>query len=258
MNNHTNFILKPIANVLKDAITASAGIGNGIETYPLCDYIFQSTFLKMTGFQEQKMKCICWEMASNDYEYRYKRYSQNPLGECSCIEEKNKVYSDLINQITKRNPTFDIQSTINKQELLLEIKTEIATLFDHTNWSIWLQNDYNKYKDIVQEFEGNCFIGGKKLFVKCENCNKNGKNHSIPKCANALNLESIYDKLYIHRNQCAHNTLSYQQNLPTLTTLAKDDYKYNNYFVYFFLLILIDKIVIYLYENYLNVLRNSI
>ena len=172
MNNHTNFILKPIANVLKDAITASAGIGNGIETYPLCDYIFQSTFLKMTGFQEQKMKCICWEIASNDYEYRYKRYSQNPLGECSCIEEKNKVYSDLINQITKRNPTFDIQSTINKQELLLEIRTEIATLFDHTNWSIWLQNDYNKYKDIVQEFEGNCFIGGKKLFVKCENCKK--------------------------------------------------------------------------------------
>ena len=70
-------------------IPANAGIGNGIETYPLGDYIMQSVFLKMTGFQEQKMKCICWELASNDYEYRYYRFTQNKLGECSNYKEKN-------------------------------------------------------------------------------------------------------------------------------------------------------------------------
>ena len=67
MNNHTEFILSPITGILKDVVSASTGIGSGIETYPLCDYIMQSVFLKMTGFQEQKMKCICWELATNDY-----------------------------------------------------------------------------------------------------------------------------------------------------------------------------------------------
>ena len=70
MKNHKNFILSSISDVLNDAVSASAGVNSGIETYPLCDYIMQSVFLKMTGFQEQKMKCICWELATNDYEYR--------------------------------------------------------------------------------------------------------------------------------------------------------------------------------------------
>lgn len=62
--NHNKFILLPISEILKDVATASVGVGTGIETYPLCDYVMQSVFLKMTGSQEQKMKCICWELAS--------------------------------------------------------------------------------------------------------------------------------------------------------------------------------------------------
>ena len=81
-NTHSDFIFSPITEVLKDAVTASSGIGNGIETFPLYDYVMQSTFLKATGFQEQKMKCICWEIATFDYEYRYE-FTKTPLGECS-------------------------------------------------------------------------------------------------------------------------------------------------------------------------------
>src|SRR5688572_16987320 len=87
LNNHTEFILSPTTDILRDVVSASAGIGHGIETYPLCDYVMQSAFLKMTGFQEQKMKCICWELATNDYEYRYE-FTKNPLGECSSYKEK--------------------------------------------------------------------------------------------------------------------------------------------------------------------------
>ena len=72
--NHTDFILAPISDILKDSISASDGIGSGMETFPLSDYVMQSVFLKMTGFQEQKMKCIVWDLATIDYEYRYKRY----------------------------------------------------------------------------------------------------------------------------------------------------------------------------------------
>ena len=45
MSKHDKFILMPMNTILKDAILATSGIGNGIETYPLCDYIIQSIFL---------------------------------------------------------------------------------------------------------------------------------------------------------------------------------------------------------------------
>jgi hypothetical protein len=54
MPKHTDFILSPITDILREVVSANAGIGNGIETYPLSEYILQSAFLKMTGFQEQK------------------------------------------------------------------------------------------------------------------------------------------------------------------------------------------------------------
>ena len=47
MSKHDKFILMPMDTILKNAILATSGIGNGIETYPLCDYIIQSIFLKI-------------------------------------------------------------------------------------------------------------------------------------------------------------------------------------------------------------------
>ena len=70
MSKHEAFILTPITSVLEEMTVAASGIDAGIETYPLWDYILQSTFTKMTGFQEQKMKCIDWELATNGYDYR--------------------------------------------------------------------------------------------------------------------------------------------------------------------------------------------
>ena len=111
MRKQTDFILSPITDILKDAVSASAGIGNGIETFPLCDYIMQSVFLKMTGFQEQKMKCICWEMATVDYDYRRALLANDDkLGECSSYEDKNKIYKRLVAQIKNHDPKFDIDT----------------------------------------------------------------------------------------------------------------------------------------------------
>lgn len=67
-----------------------------------------------------------------------------------------------------------------------------------------------------------------------------------------ISLLKIYeDHLYRRRNRIAHNTQSYQQNLPTLKTLVNDDYLYENYFVHFSLLVLIDNIFIELFRKYI-------
>ena len=232
MNSHKDFILSPITNILNDVVTANAGIGNGIETYPLGDYIMQSVFLKMTGFQEQKMKCICWELATYDYEYRYRRYTLKPIGECSTYEEKKTIYKDLIEQIKKHIPNFDVSTFLNKEQIRATTLSEIQDIFSNTNLSTWSQKNFVEFSTNTTLIQNNHFGSMSNLF---ENV-----------------LQDRYSQLYTHRNRCAHNTLSYQQNLPTLQTIVHESYRYDNYFVRFALLTLLDKIFIALYIKYIE------
>lgn len=236
MNKHTDFILSPITDILQEVAYANSGIGGGIETYPLSEYILQAVFLKMTGFQEQKMKCICWDIATNDYEYRYDRYTKKPIGECSSFDEKNSIFMDLLAQIKKCKPNFDL-TTIDKSNIRSATIEHITTVFSNSNLSAWDQRnlfEFIKDKSILQD---NQFLD--------------------PKALLQTELQKKYKQLFTHRNRCAHNTLSYQENLPTLKTLFDVNYKYDNYFVRFAILILIDKIFINLYNVYLEVLEEN-
>ena len=239
--NHNNFILSPVSDILKDMISATSGIGDGIETYPLCDYIMQSTFLKMTGAQEQKMKCIVWELATYDYEYRYFRFTQKPLGECSSYNDKQKIYKDLIDQIEKYGiKKFDINS-INKNLLLNQTTPLIRDTFFNTNLSVWAERSFREYTSIWSVISHDYFATKDNLFSNTAGIS--GNPYSL--------IEMYNNHLYKHRNRIAHNTLSYQQNLPTLNMLIKEEHKFNNYFIYFSILILIDNIIMNLYKRYL-------
>ncbi|WP_395047871.1 hypothetical protein [Flavobacterium sp.] len=243
MHNHSQFILSPISDILKDVVSASAGIGSGIETFPMCDYVMQSVFLKMTGSQEQKMKCICWEMATNDFEYRY-HFTKMPLGECSTFKDKQTIYKDLIKQIKKYNSSFNVLTEINKAEILSTTTSELTNRFLNTNLSIWAQKSFNEYSTIWNSILISSFA--------------NDDNTLFAAGTTDNSLKRIYEEhLYKRRNKIAHNTQSYQQNLPTLKTLLGENIKYENYFVYFGVLILIDKIFVELYKKYLIVLEDN-
>jgi hypothetical protein len=222
--------MSPISGILTEVVVANNGIGDGIETYPLSEYIFQSVFLKMTGFQEQKMKCIIWDLATNDYFYRYKRYTQTPFGECSSYKEKKDIYKDLVELITNFKPNFRAHRDIDKSALEVETLLEMKAIFSGTNLSSWSQNSYLDFENDLTVIPAVEFITEKNLFE--------------PK------LQEKYELLYRHRNRCAHNTLSYQENLPTLNTLLKTNPKNDNYFVRFTLLMLLDKIFTTLYTEY--------
>jgi hypothetical protein len=236
-NIHTDFILSPISSILRDVVSASSGIGSGIETFPLCDYIIQSAFLKMTGFQEQKMKCIIWELATIDYDYRRALLANDDkLGECSSYSDKDKIYKRLVAQIKKYNPQFDIRNDINATVLRDETMEYIKNEFSNTNVSIWAQGNFNEFISSSTVIKPEHFIqedakGNTYLFVNV--------------------LQDKYGVLYNHRNRIAHNTYSYQQDLPTLKTLLSPSYRYENYFIYFSILLLIDKVFISLYQKYL-------
>ena len=241
--NHNKFILSPISEILKDVSAASIGVGKGIETYPLCDYVMQSVFLKMTGAQEQKMKCICWELATNDYEYRYFRFTQKRLGECSDYSEKREIYKDLVKQINNGDSSFVSLTQVERADILSNTSLAIGNIFIDSNLLIWAQRKFNEYQNIWRGVLNTHFANDKdNLFTGI----------------NGYSLKHIYEQhLYKHRNRIAHNTLSYQQNLPTLRTLITENHKYDNYFIYFALLILIDETFIELYKKYLEIIEST-
>ncbi|WP_038177382.1 hypothetical protein, partial [Treponema pedis] len=67
------------------------------------------------------------------------------------------------------------------------------------------------------------------------------------------NLKDIFDSMYKHRNRCAHNLLSYQDNLPSFEELKSEENKYDNWFLRFFILILLDNIFIYIFKEYIKI-----
>lgn len=250
-NIHTKFILTPIVEILKETATACRCIGIGIETQPLCEYIMQTTFLKMTGASEQKLKCICWEMATYDYDYRYQKLTK-PLGECSCYDEKKSVYNDMLYVISNLDPNYCFDSLFSndaKNKICERIKENIIKVMSGTSIENWESRCFLLYKNEPLKFLDSKLFSNKAT----------DKNAKFPYGFFEKDLKDYYESVvYRHRNRCAHNLKSYQNNLPTLKTLVKPNYEYENYFHMFSVLMLLDEIYITMYKEYLNLLNDRI
>jgi len=279
VSKHTDFILTPITTILEEAVAATSSIGDGIETYPLCDYILQATFLKMTGFQEQKMKCIAWELGTNDFEFRYWWLEKANLGTYSSYDHKNNIYKEFYQVLKRINIDFSI-TDINKKSLLDNATHKINEIFKDSNLISWVRADFSYFvsddwTDIDQflKDENNMFVSipnennrPKKPERKEKDSDQayedklreyNSK-YTIYIKNKEHNLRCKYEIMFNQRNRLAHNTLSYQQNLPTLNKLVNETQESRNYFIWFGLLTLIDNIFIELYRLYQDGLEDKL
>lgn len=243
ISQHSEFILSPLLKILKDGIAACRAIGDGIDSYPLGEYLMQSLFLKMTGAQEQKMKCICWELATLDYDYRYEFLNKKKYGECSSYSCKNNIFNDLIEIVRKEDSSFEPSSLID-EPFCTNVLKEIDALYRNSALCIWQSREYQFYKEkysTVLKFNQIKYplhINSYQLFQPP--------------------LKAKYEQVvYRHRNQCAHNTLSYQVNKPDLSVLSSSDFGYHSYFFRFAILILIDEIFMKVFQRYIDLLQNS-
>ncbi|MFR4528721.1 MAG: hypothetical protein ACLT36_03995 [Streptococcus salivarius] len=279
MSKHTDFILTPITTILEEAVAATNSIGDGIETYPLCDYILQATFLKMTGFQEQKMKCIAWELGTNDFEFRYWWLEKANLGTYSAYDQKNSIYKEFCQVLKRINIDFGINE-INKQILLENTIQKIDEIFKDSNLISWVRADFSYFVSDGWTDTDQFLKDEKNMFVSMPNENNRPKKPERKegdseqgyedklkdykkKYTNYIkniehNLKCKYENMFNQRNRLAHNTLSYQQNLPTLTKLVNETQSSRNYFIWFGLLTLIDNIFIELYQLYQDVLEDKL
>lgn len=245
--SHIPFILKPATDIVKEAIWSLNATRGGIEAYPICGYLFHSLFLKLTGAQEQKLKCICWEMACRDYDYRYERFERNRYSECSDYKDKSMVYNDLLNEIRKRDESFIVDDA-EKDAIINEWRTSTQALFENSLMASCFKKSFDDYITLASNVRKSWIMKDTQLLTKKDNL-PSGETSAT--CGMAL--QEIYVRhVYVERNRCAHNTRSYQHNLPSLKSMMADDYKMQNYFLFMSVLLLLDSIFIRLFEDYLH------
>lgn len=253
---HDEFILTPISKVLEDVYNATDCIEVSIDTYPLCDYIMQSLFLKMTGFQEQKIKCLCWELASIDFNFRRETFENWPYSTCSEYKHKNQIFGKMCALLSERIPNYEFTPD-QRKGLIQKTKDTIDAFYNESNLKSWLEKSYYEYSITFGYVVEDCIAhGSKELFSTCDHCTKKGSKNNPRICLfpEGHNLLNLYREMYDNRNRCAHNVSSYQQNLPKLETLASSGYVYRNYLMHFALLVLIDNIFIHMYKQWAEVI----
>ena len=204
---HTDFIISDIFDVVDDAIMSTSSIGQNIAHYSLCEYLFQSVFLRLTGYQEQKLKCILWEIASDDLDFRYKYLSGSvKVNECSQLSDKNIVYNILKKTLEDKNHPFLFPDEIEINRQISEIKDNLISKFETSVFRKWLPREYSRFIEFSSNirYKRDGYFTLKSIF--------GGDNY----------LNEAFDKLYRHRNRCAHNLLSYQSNVPKLLDFTKD------------------------------------
>ena len=163
----------------------------------------------------------------------------NKLGECSSYKDKNEIYKDMIETIKECSSDFEIKGFLDKKDFMDSIENNIVTIFNNSHLANFKLKSFKQFLDIWKKlFSENSLL--------TDNLFQSEEKH--------IRLINVYqDYLYKARNRIAHNTLSYQQNLPTLKVLKGEDYKYENYFLWFAILVLIDEVFLRLYKKYLEV-----
>lgn len=252
MNRDENirFINSKLEDSVREVVSAANLLGDGMEFYAVNDYLIQSLFLKLTGAQEQKMKCICWELATDNLSYRYKRYYEKwSLSQCSSYYDKTVVYEDIIKNIKRHDPNYALftdPSGNDKKLVLNHILDVMNNIFLNTNIERIHRKKYNEFVSVWNNIIPACLAPTTKWLFK--NGNREAPLEGLKRDEE---LYAIYFLLYNYRNRYAHNATSYQLNLPRFYEINDDIYQtFNNVFIFIAELILIDDIFRTLFSAY--------
>jgi hypothetical protein len=240
-----SFVFSSASEILADAVSSSNMIGDGINCFPVFDFIVTATFLKMTGCLEQKIQAIRWELATNNLEYRRDLLSSG-ISDCSSYKDKNEVFKQIAREL--RALSLSAKYIVKQKEYLSDIKQKLKIIFDISSFRNIMPRSYMEYKKIIDE-----------LIYDSENYSLfNTKGINIPLFGEKRDhmlgknkLHFIFENyVYQKRNQIAHNTKINLQNKPLIKTMNDENFKYDNYFVFFAVLMLMDKIYIDMFRLY--------
>lgn len=162
-DEHITCVRSRIISIFKEVIRVSDSLGCGMEAAAVNPYLLQGLFLKLTGALEQKLKCICWLLASDDLEYRHARYYKGwSLHECSTLNDKYQVYEDILAQINKKEPDYKLLIAGYGKRLLCNVFDEIYNLLHESNVARINQSKFDEFVNIFPNIKEENIIHQKK------------------------------------------------------------------------------------------------
>lgn len=259
-SQHGDFILSMASDILHEATMALLPIDDNMMMLKAYDYILQTAFIKMTGFLEQKMKCICWEIASRSYEYRYGTFCDNRICGFSTYKEKKYVLNDLLKEVRKYNGNYPIDKNV-KAAIISTVVDDVKSFYETSGLSKVYSRQFSVADYFMARVKPDHILPGAntgditavELFI-----GSIGKEQRIELKNAKINLQFAYEEVvYKHRNRCAHNTICYQRNNPLIDVVSSADYPFHNYLVRFAILDLIDNIFVTVYKEWEKACRHS-
>ena len=130
---------------------------------------------------------------------------------------------------------------------LTRLLDKILQIYENSVLNVWLKRELCFYKANYSSI-----ISARQI---AQIKQPNSKTYPL---FQSLLKDKFEEIVYKHRNRCAHNTLSYQINKPDFNVLAKDNYEYNSYFFRYAIIILIDSILMSLFNKYLSILPEKV
>jgi hypothetical protein len=127
-----------------------------------------------------------------------------------------------------------------------DVLNQVSTVFDGTNIAKLRKKEFESFITTFGTFAESNFVPDNGPLLK------NGNKEAPLAQINAdTKMYAVYHLLYSHRNRCAHNTLSYQLNIPHLDELKDETYQtYNNIFMFYATLIIIDEVFRKVFAHY--------
>lgn len=244
---HWNFVNTPIIKILEDAVLASNSISHSIRNFAVNEYIMQSVFLKSTGFQEQKLKCILWDIATYNYDFRYELTYGNAKKLISSQMSNYADKEDLLKRVVRLLDNANFDSTVSDEDCLRIIESSKESLINLFRNSPLRYANSKSFNELAKRGAPNYEILGKARSSR----SNSGTTREASNNLLSGSLKTSYDEMYRWRNRLAHNTQSYQFNNSTF-----DDYRNRangmllNYFEWFLVLMVIDQIFIEYYGRY--------
>lgn len=267
---HAEFILTGLSRLLEEAALAVRNLGAGIDSWPLRDYFLRSLFLKMTGAQEQKCKCICWDLATFDYDFRYQTFSKWSLGECSSLKDKTTVFSGLVLMLEKMGvKNISVNEELVRKGVLCDVKGKVQCFYDECRGLGWPQHEFEEFREVFSKIKATCLVlptnkedkSWRIFSMRCDKCERR-KTFNYPTGCDKVSdflpfdLQELYEQsVHRHRNECAHNTLSYQMNKPSFDEMCAEGYEFRNYYLRFAILILIDELFMRTYKEWADIIK---
>lgn len=234
--------------MINDGLESARLSATGIRGYPNSSYLLQSLFIRLTGYQEQKMKSIAWDVATHDFDFR-REYIENinKWGEFTTWDTRKKFFETLYKHY--RLTSGNILITPDEVQSKLEaVRNELINSLLESQVS---QSNIRSLKYVMDDSNYNWSN------VCVENMKQGDgvlqKFSSVSLVKKDSDLYTRSEQMVRWRHRIAHNTQSYQQDYPKLNTLRMNDSGIvYNYFEWYLLILIIDEMFVELYKKIID------